>query len=36
MDARGMTELPLQGDVERSNMGEFAQWTVEADKVLTF
>lgn len=36
MDARGMTELPLEEGVERSNMKEFAQWTVDADKVITF
>lgn len=36
MDARGMSELPLQENVQRSNMAEFAQWTFDADKVITF
>ena len=36
MDARGMTELPLEEGVSRSNMTEFAQWTTDADKVITF
>ncbi|MGM0581314.1 MAG: DsrE/DsrF/TusD sulfur relay family protein [Bacteroidota bacterium] len=36
MDARGMTQLPLEEGVERSNMTEFAQWTIDADKVITF
>ena len=34
--ARGMTELNIQNGIERSNMEEFAQWTVDADKVITF
>lgn len=34
--ARGIDELPFIEGVELSNMKEFAQWTVEADKVLTF
>ncbi len=35
-DARGLqASLFLEG-VEKSNMKEFADWTVEADKVLTF
>ncbi len=36
MDARGIAEAPLQQGVERSNMAEFAQWAVEADKVISF
>lgn len=36
MDARGMAELPLEEGVERSNMTEFAQWTIDADQVITF
>lgn len=36
MDARGLTELPLEEGVGRSNMAEFAQWTMDADKVITF
>ena len=36
LDARGMFELALEDGVERSNMTEFAQWTIDADKVLTF
>jgi len=34
--ARGIDELAFIPGVELSNMKEFAQWTVEADKVLTF
>ena len=34
--ARGIDEIPFTEGVELSNMKEFAQWTVEADKVLTF
>jgi uncharacterized protein involved in oxidation of intracellular sulfur len=35
-DARGLRELPLVDGVEISTMSQLAQWTVEADKVLTF
>ncbi len=35
-DARGIATLPFIEGVELSNMKEFAQWTVECDKVLTF
>lgn len=35
-DARGVRSLQLIEGVEVSNMGELAQWTVEADKVFTF
>ncbi len=35
-EARGVDKIqPIEG-VEQSNMKEFAQWTVECDKVLTF
>ena len=36
MDARGMAELSLEDGVSRSNMTEFAQWTIDANKVITF
>ncbi len=35
-EARGIDKLTLIDGVELSNMKEFAKWTVEADKVLTF
>jgi uncharacterized protein involved in oxidation of intracellular sulfur len=35
-EARGLKGLALIEGVEISNMGQLAQWTVEADKVLTF
>lgn len=35
-DARGIKNLPLIEGVEISNMSELTQWTVEADKVVTF
>ena len=34
--ARGIDELTFIKGVQLSNMKEFAQWTVECDKVLTF
>lgn len=34
--ARGIDELPFIDGVLLSNMKEFAQWTLDADKVLTF
>ena len=34
--ARGIDQLKLIEGVELSNMVEFAQWTMEADKVLNF
>jgi uncharacterized protein involved in oxidation of intracellular sulfur len=34
--ARGIDQLPFIEGVELSNMKEFAQWTVECDKVLSF
>lgn len=36
MDARGMTDLALEDGVFRSNMTEFAQWIIDANKVITF
>lgn len=36
MDARGLTDLPMEDGVQRSNMVEFAQWNIDADKVVTF
>ena len=35
-DARGIRSLQLLEGIEISNMGELAQWSVEADKVFTF
>jgi uncharacterized protein involved in oxidation of intracellular sulfur len=35
-EARGISELDLIEGVEISNMKEFSNWVVEADKVLTF
>lgn len=35
-EARGIAENPFIEGVELSNMKEFAKWTVECDKVLTF
>jgi len=35
-NARGINELPFMEGIKLSNMKEFAQWTVECDKVLTF
>ena len=34
--ARGIDNISFIEGVELSNMKEFAQWTVECDKVLTF
>lgn len=36
MDARGVTEGELQEGARRSMLGELAEWTAEADKVLVF
>lgn len=36
MDARGINEQMLLEGVERGSMQIFAQWTVEADKVINF
>lgn len=36
LDARGLTKEHLIDEAPRSNMEELADWTVEADKVLTF
>jgi uncharacterized protein involved in oxidation of intracellular sulfur len=35
-EARGISKTPFIDGVKLSNMKEFAQWTVECDKVLTF
>ena len=35
-DARGLKGVPLLEGVEASTMSQLCQWTVEADKVLTF
>lgn len=35
-DARGIRGLPLIDGVEISTMSQLTQWTVDADKVLTF
>ena len=35
-EARGISKIQLIDGVRLSNMKEFAQWTVECDKVLTF
>ncbi len=35
-EARGISELNLIDGVEISNMKEFSNWVVEADKILTF
>lgn len=35
-EARGLKELALLEGVEISTMSQLAQWTVEADKILTF
>jgi uncharacterized protein involved in oxidation of intracellular sulfur len=35
-EARGIKNLPLVEGVEISNMAELAQWTVEADKIISF
>ncbi|GAB4343498.1 MAG: DsrE/DsrF/TusD sulfur relay family protein [Calditrichia bacterium] len=35
-DARGLRNLPLIEGVEISTMSELTQWTIEADKVISF
>jgi uncharacterized protein involved in oxidation of intracellular sulfur len=35
-DARGLKGLPLIPGTELSTMSELTQWTVDADKVVTF
>jgi len=35
-EARGIDKIQLQEGIELSNMEEFAKWTVECNKVLTF
>jgi uncharacterized protein involved in oxidation of intracellular sulfur len=36
MDARGLTEGQLVDGAARSNIGELAEWTAWADKVVSF
>lgn len=36
MDARGIAEHGLVGGARRSSLGELADWTAWADKVVTF
>jgi uncharacterized protein involved in oxidation of intracellular sulfur len=36
LDARGLTKEHLIEEAPRSSMEELAEWTVDADKVLTF
>lgn len=36
MEARGISEEQLKEGIAKSNMEEFAQWGLEADKVITF
>lgn len=35
-EARGIDKISFIKGVQLSNMKEFAQWTIDADKVLTF
>ncbi|MCK5786295.1 MAG: DsrE family protein [Candidatus Sabulitectum sp.] len=35
-EARGIHKLKFQDGIELSDMEEFAKWTVESDKVITF
>ena len=35
-EAHGIKDIPLISGVEISTMSQLTQWTVEADKVLTF
>lgn len=35
-ESRGIDKLQLIEGIQLSNMKEFAQWTVECDKVITF
>jgi sulfur relay (sulfurtransferase) complex TusBCD TusD component (DsrE family) len=34
--ARGLKDLKLVDGVDISNMKEFAQWSIKADRVITF
>ncbi len=36
LDARGLTQVALAQGAERSNMQEFSDWVVDADKIMTF
>lgn len=35
-DARGMTDLPLVDGVQIGTLGELAQWSLDAEKIITF
>ena len=36
MDARGFTQVDLATGIHRSSMAELTEWTIWADKVITF
>jgi len=36
MDARGYTDADLADGIHRSSMPQLAEWTIEADKVVSF
>jgi uncharacterized protein involved in oxidation of intracellular sulfur len=36
LDARGMTDDPLAAPARRSTLAELTEWTIWADKVITF
>lgn len=36
LDARGLATAQLIEGIEKSNLAEFTQWSVESDKVMTF
>jgi uncharacterized protein involved in oxidation of intracellular sulfur len=36
MDARGYADADLAPGIRRSSMAELAQWTIDADKVVSF
>ncbi len=36
MDARGLSDADLVGDAHRSSMDELTDWTLWADRVITF
>jgi len=36
MDARGYADADLADGISRSSMTQLAEWTIEADKVITF
>ncbi|NGE22526.1 hypothetical protein G5637_28010, partial [Klebsiella pneumoniae] len=35
-DARGITELPLVDGVQVGTLAELAQWSLDAEKIITF